>query len=286
MLPPVAIVWADCPAGSVARRHPIGMRRRAVTGRDVGQVAQQTEQARKPDIAEIFRQLVGVGSVELKMNVPSEQRTALRALRMDTLKGRIREVTFFDTKDLALYRHGVVLRARRTQGADDDTVVKLRPAMPGELPAAVRDSRNLKVEMDVTRNSYVVSASLKGRRKPGSVHKVLYGERPLEKLLSSEQRDFIGPLMPEGVGWHDIQALGPIFVVFLKFYPRDLKQRLTIEQWHFPGYVPLVEMSTKTVPTDVVQVYGEVREFLQRYGLSANGEQEAKTRRALEFLSK
>ena len=67
---------------------------------------------------------------------------------------------------------------------------------------------------------------------------------------------------------------------------RDLKQRLTIEQWHFPGYVPLVEMSTKTVPADVVQVYGEVRQFLQRYGLSANGEQEAKTRRALEFLSK
>jgi hypothetical protein len=261
------------------------MRRSAAHGRDVGQVA-QAQQAQQPDVGEIFRQLVGVSSVELKMNVPSDQRTALRALRMDTLKGRIREVTFFDTKDLALYRNGVVLRGRRTQGSDDDTVVKVRPAMPGELSTAVRESPNLKVEMDVTRSSYVVSASLKGRRKPGALNKVIYGERPLEKLLSAEQRDFMGELMPAGVGWDDLQPLGPIFVVFLKFYPQGLEHRLTIEQWHFPGYVPLVEMSTKAVPNDVVQIYGEVREFLQRYGLSPNGEQEAKTRRALEFLSK
>ena len=86
------------------------MRRPEGHGRNVGQVA-QAQQAQQPDVGEIFRQLVGVGSVELKMNVPSDQRKALGALRMDTLKGRIREVTFFDTKDLALYRSGVVVRA-------------------------------------------------------------------------------------------------------------------------------------------------------------------------------
>jgi hypothetical protein len=42
--------------------------------------------------------------------------------------------SFFDTPDLALNKAGVVVRARRVQGRSDDTVVKLRPIVPGELP--------------------------------------------------------------------------------------------------------------------------------------------------------
>jgi hypothetical protein len=43
-------------------------------------------------------------------------------------------VFFFDTPDLRLNKQGVVVRARRVQGRGDDTVVKLRPIVPGELP--------------------------------------------------------------------------------------------------------------------------------------------------------
>ena len=39
----------------------------------------------------------------------------------------------FDTPDLRLNKQGVVVRARRVQGRGDDTVVKLRPIVPGEL---------------------------------------------------------------------------------------------------------------------------------------------------------
>jgi hypothetical protein len=113
--------------------------------------------------------LAEVPSVELKMNVPADQRMALSGLHLDAMEGRLREVFFFDTPDLALYHHGVVVRARRTQGADDDTVVKLRPATPDELSPAVRASKNLKLEMDMTRGAYVVSASLKGSRRVGAV---------------------------------------------------------------------------------------------------------------------
>lgn len=34
---------------------------------------------------------------------------------------------FYDTRDLALYGKHLVLRARVTQGGDDDSTVKLRP---------------------------------------------------------------------------------------------------------------------------------------------------------------
>ena len=59
---------------------------------------------------------------------------------MDPLEAQIRQVFFFDTPDLALDKAGVVVRARRIQGKGDDSVVKLRPVVPAELPAELRES--------------------------------------------------------------------------------------------------------------------------------------------------
>src|SRR5688572_5989301 len=86
----------------------------------------------------------GADSAELKLTVPDAgRRSAVAALEMDPLEAQIRQVAFFDTPDLALDRAGVVVRARRVQGRDDDTVVKLRPVVPGDLPAGGRRARNL-----------------------------------------------------------------------------------------------------------------------------------------------
>ena len=46
-------------------------------------------------------------SVELKLTVPeADQRSAALALGMDPLDAQIRQVFFFDTPDLALYKGG------------------------------------------------------------------------------------------------------------------------------------------------------------------------------------
>ena len=240
----------------------------------------------RDELLATFRQLSAVGTVELKMNVPGEQRMALRELRLDPLQGRIREVLFFDSPNLSLFRSGVIVRARRTQGSDDDAVVKLRPALPTELPPAVRDSPNLKIEMDVTRDSYTVSASLKSKRRTGTVQEVTFGDRPIDRLLTKEQRTFLAEHFPKGVGWGNLVPLGPIFVVVLKFVPAGFSQKMTIEQWHYPGQVPLVELSTKAAPLDVLRVHGEATELLRRHGLKATGEQEPKTRKALQFFAR
>ena len=68
---------------------------------------------------------------------------------------------FFDTPDLRLNRQGVVVRARRVQGRGDDTVVKLRPIVPDELPASVRKAKTMVVEVDAMPGGYVCSASFK-----------------------------------------------------------------------------------------------------------------------------
>jgi hypothetical protein len=235
---------------------------------------------------EMLERLAEMPSIELKMNVPADQRMALSGLHLDLIAAKLREVYFFDTPDLTLFANGVVTRARRTQGDDDDTVVKLRPAEPKSLPPEVQNSKNLKVEMDVTRGSYVVSASLKGSRRPGAVREAVTGGRPLDKLFTKEQRAFFADHAPAGIGWDDLVPLGPVLVVVLKWVPEGLTNKTTIEQWHYPGQVPLVELSTKATPQNVLQVYADTGRFIAGHGLSAAGEQEPKTRKALEFYSR
>jgi hypothetical protein len=240
----------------------------------------------REELQEMLERMAEVPSVELKMNVPADQRMALSGLHLDPMAARLREVVFFDTPELTLFHHGVVTRARRTQGADDDTVVKLRPVTPERLSPSVRASKNLKLEMDVTRGSYVVSASLKGRRRAGVVREALTGGRTLERLFTKEQRAFFAEHAPAGVGWEDLVPLGPVVVVLLKFVPEGFPNRTTIEQWHYPGQVPLVELSTKATPRSVLEVYANGVRLVRGLGLSAAGAQEPKTRKALEFFAR
>lgn len=240
----------------------------------------------RDDLVAIFGQLGDVDSVELKLTVPAPDHLAVRQLGLDPLDGRIRAVVYFDTPNLALFRAGVVVRARRTQGDDDDTVVKLRPVAPLDLAPAFRNSPNLKVEMDVTRGSYLVSASLKGRRRKGAVDEVLGGERPLERLLSKEQRALLAEAAPAGTDWPDLVPLGPTFVVVIKGRPSGFAHKMTVEQWHYPGQVPVMELSTKAQPLDAGRLYTEVAEYLRDLGLRAAGSQEPKTRKALEFFAR
>ena len=82
---------------------------------------------------ELMTLLQGADSVELKLTVPDgDQRSAVQALQMDPLEAEVRQVFFFDTPDLTLNQHGVIVRARRTPGGDD-SVVKLRPVVPSEV---------------------------------------------------------------------------------------------------------------------------------------------------------
>jgi hypothetical protein len=56
-------------------------------------------------------------SVELKLTVADEDRRSAVALGIDPLAARLRLIFFFDTPALALDSAGVVVRARRSQGA-------------------------------------------------------------------------------------------------------------------------------------------------------------------------
>jgi hypothetical protein len=226
-------------------------------------------------------------SVELKLTVPdSERRSTVAGLGMDPLEAQIRQVFFFDTPDLRLNKKGVVVRARRVQGRGDDTVVKLRPIVPDELPPSVRKAKSMVVEVDAMPGGYVCSASFKGALDTPQVKQVAAGERAIRKLYSKQQRAFYEAHAPDGLGLDDLTVLGPINVLKLKFSPEGLRRRLVAELWLYPDGERILELSTKSLPAEAFQVAAETRAFLADQGVDLYAEQHTKTKTALEYFSR
>ena len=226
-------------------------------------------------------------SVELKLTVPEAQHASTAAaLGMDPLEAQIRQVFFFDTPELTLDKAGVVVRARRIQGKGDDSVVKLRPVVPGELPAELRDSQGFRVEVDALPGGFVCSGALKRPLSPTAVRSTMAGERPLRKLFSKEQRAFYAAHAPEGIGLDDLAVLGPIFVLKLRLDPEELGRRVVAEMWLYPDGSRVLELSTRCETSEAFQVAAEARAFLSKAGVDLSGEQQTKTRKALRYFAK
>jgi len=231
-------------------------------------------------------------SVELKVTVPaSSHRATIQGLPLDPVEAQPRQVFFFDTPDLALNKAGLVVRARRIQGGRADTVIKLRPVVPAELPAELRKLAAFNVEVDMLPGGFVCSASLKGRSTGQAVRDVVAGDAPLKDLFSARQRSFYKEHAPDGLKLADLRALGPTFLlksVFdakTGFDPKGLARRIVAEMWLYPDGSRILELSTKCLPVQAFQVAAEVRAYLVSHGVELDGVQQTKTKTALEFYA-
>jgi hypothetical protein len=240
------------------------------------------------EISKLLALVKDADTVELKLTVPESEsgyRSVITALEMDVLDAQIRQVFFFDTPDLLLNQHGVVARARRSQGAVDDSVVKLRPVVPSELPAGLRKLPEFGVEVDALPGGYVCSASFKAKLAQPHVRPAALGQQPLRKLFTKGQRAFFADHAPEGVDLDGLSILGPMNVLKLKFSPTGFDRRLVAELWLYPDGSRILELSTKCRPSEAFQVAAETKAFLGDRGVDLTGEQQTKTATALKFFS-
>jgi hypothetical protein len=238
-------------------------------------------------LQEIATLIKGADSVELKVTVPeASHRSSARALELDPLDAQLRQVFFFDTPKLELDKNGLVVRARRSQKKGDDTVVKLRPVVPHELPKSLRRLPNFGVEVDASPEGFVCSGSLKGAPNPGAVRDTISGDRSLRKLFSKEQQALFAENAPAGVKLDELSVLGPIFVLKLKSLPKGFDRKLVAEMWLYPDGSRILELSTKCAPGEAFQVAAETRAFLFSRGVDLGGAQQMKTRTAMEFFAK
>jgi hypothetical protein len=239
------------------------------------------------ELREVLALSKDVDSVELKLTLPdANQNATVRALGVDPLDAQIRMVSFFDTPDLALNKAGVVVRARRVQGREDDSVVKLRPVVPAEMSDRMRAAPGMVVELDAMPGGYVCSASMKARLGTKDVRRVVRGKREISSLYSKRQRKFYAANAPEGLALDDLRLLGPIFVLKLNHTPSELARKLALEMWFYPDGSRILELSTRCAAPEMFQVATEVRAFLAGRDIDATGEQQTKTKTALEFFAK
>src|SRR5215217_1335907 len=237
-------------------------------------------------LQQLVAQVKEVDSIELKLTVPEPaQMSTARALDMDPLQAQMRQVFFLETPDLALDKAGLVVRARRSQKKGDDSVVKLRPVVPSELPKAIRRSPSFGVELDASPEGYVVSGSMKGVPSDGDVRKAFVAGFPVRKLFSKEQQALFAEHAPKGVGLDDLTMLGPLLVLKLKYAPVDFDRKLVAELWLYPDGSRILELSTKCAPAEAFQVAAETRSYLASRGVDLSTEQQTKTRTALEFFA-
>ena len=243
-------------------------------------------------VAEVLQLLKKVDSVELKVTIPVEShRATIRGLPLDPVEAEPRQVFFFDTPDLALDRAGVVVRARRRRGGTADTVVKLRPVDPEQLPAKLRRNAAFNVEVDVLPGGFVCSGSLKGRSTGQQVQDATTGKVALRKVFSKEQRAFYADHAPTGIQLDDLSLLGPIFLLKSVFPATmaspggDTTRKVVAEMWLYPDGSRILELSTKCEPREGFQVAAETRAWLTAQGIELGGTQQTKTRTALEFYA-
>jgi hypothetical protein len=240
------------------------------------------------EIIQVFKLIKGATSVELKLSVPlTSQRATIKSIGLDPVEAQPRQAFFFDTPDLALNKAGMVVRARRIQGGDADTVVKLRPVDPSSIDPELRRSAAFKVEVDAMPGGFVCSASFKGACTGQEVLDVTSGAMPLRKLFSKEQRAFFDAHAPAGVTMDKLVLLGPTFLLKAKHQPKakDFDRPITIEMWLYPDGSRILEVSTKCLPKEAFQVTADFKSYLAGHGIVLGADQSAKTRSSLEFFS-
>jgi hypothetical protein len=225
-------------------------------------------------------------SVELKVTLPAnEHRATIDALGLDPLDAQIRQIFFFDTPDLQLNQSGIAVRARRVQGRSGDSVVKLRPVVPDELPDDIRRSASVNVEVDAMPGGFVCSASMKGKVPNADVLDGIRGGRPLRKVFSKEQRAFFSARAPEGVELDALSVLGPVFVLKLVLMPPDYGRKLVAELWLLPDGSRILELSTKCAPSEAFQIGTETRAYLEGLGIDLTADPQTKTKTSLEYFA-
>ena len=228
------------------------------------------------------------GSVEMKITARAkDEDEVLEALERADVEPEGREVYFVDTTELTLFEAGIVLRARLIHDGADDSTVKLRPVDPTSIRERWKSDPQLELEVDAVGDRYVTSAKLSAEQDRGEIEDVVKGVRGVRTLFSSDQEEFLGDHAPGGavVDWDRLRLLGPVQVHKWELEPKELGYEVTVEEWVLPDRSDLVEISIKVDPNEAVEANERFVDFLRSRGFDSEGEQQTKTKAALEYFT-
>ncbi|MGK5678109.1 hypothetical protein [Actinoplanes sp. URMC 104] len=205
--------------------------------------------------------------VELKVAVSPDD---LHALGADLSCGQARTVYFLDTADLALQRHGLIVRLRSTQGRAGDAVVKLRPVLPKALPGWLRRDDGFAVEIDALPDNYACSGALKRTLGRHELERAVKAGKPLARLLSGRQRRLLTAYA--NVPLDALREFGPVEVRRCRLTLAACDHPLTAELWRYPDGSAIAELSTRCASRKAAEVAAETSSALRAHGIVPDDE--------------
>ena len=224
--------------------------------------------------------------LEFKVTVlPGEEANVRAELRRAGVNPARRKVYFYDTPQLALFARDLVLRARVTDGDDDDSTVKLRPLPLPEIPARWRAIDDVRIELDVVADRQVASAKLDGAPDRGEIEQVERGARELTKLLTKTQEALVEGALPSGTSLHELAVFGPVDARKWELSPETFRYKLCVEEWSLPDGTHFVELSFKAAPDDAQTAQRAFHSLLGRLNIDRTGDPEPKTPKVLKYFA-
>jgi hypothetical protein len=217
--------------------------------------------------------------------LPAEEPAIQAELRRTGVRPARRKVYFYDTPELALAARDLVLRARVTDGDDDDSTVKLRPLRLPDVPARWRASAGVRIELDVVGDRRVPSAKLDGKPDRGEIEQVERGARDLRTLFTKAQEAIIADGLPPGTTLDDLAVLGPVDARKWELPPAAFPFDLAVEEWSLPDATHFTELSFKVEPDGAADAQQAFHALLDGLGVGRAGDPEPKTPRVLRFFA-
>ncbi|HEX5900793.1 MAG TPA: hypothetical protein VFY32_15425 [Solirubrobacteraceae bacterium] len=227
-----------------------------------------------------------IQKLEFKLTVlPAEEPKVQAELRRAGVSPARRKVYFYDTPELALFAEDLVLRARVTDGDDDDSTVKLRPLPLPDIPAGWIATDEVRIELDVVGKRQVPSAKLDGEPDRGDIEQVEHGALELSKLFTKAQEALVADGLPSGVALNDLAVLGPVDARKWDLPPETFPHKLSVEEWSLPDGTHFIELSFKVTPDQAPDAQRAFHALLGSLKIGRDGDPDPKTPKVLKFFA-
>ena len=234
----------------------------------------------------VASQVAGAEAIEIKATIPDHQiESALKRFGLTRRNDEERFIYFFDTPELGLLQAGIILRARRVVGDAHDNTVKFRPIVPEAVGKKWHKFPDFKIEADASEKGVVKSASFTMPVAKGLIKRAADGKRPIAKLFTKEQEEFLMVMANRSVDYAGLSVLGPLKAQRWKFEDKACPWPITAELWTREDKDQMMEVSIKAPVVQAAVAIGGFMAFLAEVGAEQDVEQQTKTRWALDYYA-
>jgi hypothetical protein len=193
-----------------------------------------------------------------------DRRSAVVSLGLDLLDARLRQIHFFDTRDVSLTRRGINLWLARTQRAAATAGVTLCPPVPEDVPDP---ARGVRIEIDAVPGGYRWTTAMRSAVDDVDARAAIAGRYPVGKLFTKRQRALFAPPGSDSSRFDSLALLGSITVFRMRLAPPGFRHRYLAELWTYPNGSRVLELTTKCDIAAVFDLAAETRALLDAHGI-------------------